>query len=86
MVVRRVTWPHEVVYTMAWKPAAYQDMSLALFVQGYMIIMKDEEWAIKERMPTHLDDFMSNAELYSWECTKAFHGVWLNQHERGKAI
>ena len=36
MVVRRVTWPHKVVYTVAWKPAAYQDMSIVWFVQGYM--------------------------------------------------
>ena len=45
MAVRgEVTWPHKVVYIIGRKPAAYQNMSLALFVQGYIIIMKGEEW------------------------------------------
>ena len=32
MVVGKVTWPHKVVYTKARKPAAYQNMSLPLFM------------------------------------------------------
>ena len=78
----RVTWPHEVVYTAVGKPAAYQDLALALFVQGYMIIMKREEGAINERMTTHPEDLMSDAKLYGWECTRVFHGIWLNWLEQ----
>ena len=74
---RRVTWLHKMVYTVARKPAPYQDMSLALLVQGYMIIMKGEDGALKERMTTHLED-LSDAKLYSSESTRAFNGVWLN--------
>ena len=60
MVVKRVTWLHEVVCTTAGKHAAYQDISLALFVQCYMIIMKGEVGVIKEGMATHLEDLMSD--------------------------
>ena len=31
-VVRNITWLHEVVYTLEDKPAAYQDISVPLFV------------------------------------------------------
>ena len=84
MVVKRVNWPHEVVYSVAGKPAAFQDMSLLLFVQGYMIIMKGEVGAIRERMATPLEDLISNAELYGWEWTRDFHCVWPNQLEQGR--
>ena len=47
MMVRRVTWP---VYSVAGKPTAFHDMSIPLVIQGYMIIMKGEEGAIRERM------------------------------------
>ena len=69
---------------MARKPATYQDMFLTLLVQGYIIIMNSEEGAIKERISTLLEDLMSDAELYGWECTRVFHGVWLNQLEQGR--
>ena len=62
-VVRKVTWPHKVVYTAARKPTAYQDISMPLLVQDYMIIMEGEEGAIKERMVSHLKGLMSDAEF-----------------------
>ena len=33
-MIRKVIWPHEVVYTLDGKPAAYQDILVRLFVQG----------------------------------------------------
>ena len=42
-VLTKVTWPHKTVYTSAGKTAAYQDISIPLFVQGYLIIMDSEE-------------------------------------------
>ena len=50
-----------------------------------MIIMKGDEGAIKKRMATHLENMMSDAELYGWKITRTFHGVWLNQLEQGRA-
>ena len=36
--MNRITWTHEVVYTVAGK-AAYDDISLPLFIQEYLIVM-----------------------------------------------
>ena len=48
MVVKRVTWLNEVVYSVAEKPAVYEDLSISLFIKGYLSVMKGEEGAIKD--------------------------------------
>ena len=83
MVLHKVTWPHEVVYTFAGKPATYQDFLIPLFVQGYLIVIDAWEWLIKKKMVTHLQDLMSDTQLYGLERAKTIHGVWLNQLEHG---
>ena len=35
-------------------------------------------------MAEHLKDLMADAEMYGWEKTCAFHGVWMNQIEQGQ--
>ena len=82
-VLNNLTWPHEVVYTLVCKPAAYQDISVPLFVQGYLIVMDTEEWFIRQKMIAHLNDLMCDAHLYGWDHARTFHGVWLNQLEQG---
>ena len=82
-VVRKVTWLHEVVYTLEGKPAAYQDISVPLFVPGYLITMDSQDTTTKHRMVEHLQDLMSDAEMYGWDRTKAFNGLWRNQIEQG---
>ena len=47
-VLHKVTWPHEVVYTSEGMPAAYKDLSISLFAQGYLIVIDTEE-----RPPTY---------------------------------
>ena len=79
-----MTWPHEVIYSMAGKPAAYEDLSIPMFVQGYRIVMKGDVGAIMEKMATHLDELMNDAELYGWERVRAYHRVRLNQLEQGQ--
>ena len=71
MMRRRVTWLHKTVYTVARKPAPYQDMSLALLVQGYMIIMNGGDGALKERMAMHQGIQWSLAQL----CRGVPHGM-----------
>ena len=58
-VIHKVTWPHEVVYTSEEKPASYQDLSIPLFVQGFLIDMEFEEGSVKQLMSTHLHDLKS---------------------------
>ena len=83
VVVKRITWQHGVVHFAARKLAGYEDLSIPMFVQGYLIIMKDEEEAIKDKMATHLEELICNAQLYGWEGVRAFHGVWFNQLHLG---
>ena len=86
-VVKRVTWPHEVVHISDGKPAAYQDISVPSFVQGYLITMDSQDNTTKHRMMAeHLKDLISDAEMYGWGRTWAFHGVWMNQIQQGRAI
>ena len=47
--------------------------------------MKGEESATKDKMATHLDELMQDSELYGWQKVRAFHSVWLNQIEQGRA-
>ena len=37
-------------------------------------------------MGAHPKDLISDAQLYGWDRTRAFHGVWLNQLEQGRCI
>lgn len=86
MVVKMVAWLHEVIYSVAGKLAAYEDLSMPLFMQGYLIVMKGEERAIKEKMATHVEEIMGGTELYGWERVKVYHSVSLNQLEQGWAM
>ena len=65
-MVRKVTWPHEVVYISEGKPASYQDISVFLFVQGYLITMDSQDTTNKDRMAEHLKDLVSDATMYVW--------------------
>ena len=64
IVLNKVTWPHEVVNISIAKPATYGDMSIPLFVQGYLITMEGEESPSMQKMAIHLNELMSDAELY----------------------
>ena len=57
---------------MHGKSAAYQDISVPLFVQGYLTIMDSQESSIKHRMAKHLKDLISDVEMYEWDRTRAF--------------
>ena len=83
-MVNKVTWPHKVIYTSAGELASDQDISIPKFVHGDLILMEGEEMTIKERIASHLQELMSDAELYGWECTRAFHSILLNQLKQGR--
>ena len=80
--LKKITWPHEVVYISACKPASYQDISVPQFVYGYLLLMDSEEADIRVHMASHLKSLMADAQLYRWEHIRAFHGMWLNQLEQ----
>ena len=45
--------------------------------------MDIQESSVKQKMGDHLKDLMSDAEMYGWEKTCAFYGVWMNQIRQG---
>ena len=85
-VLNKITWLHEVVYTFNGKPTTYQDMSVPQLLYQYLLVMDSEEADIRIQMASHLKGLMSDAQYYGWDCTRAFHGVWLNQLEQGRCI
>ena len=75
MVVKRVTWPHEVVYSAVGKPAACEDLSIRMFIKGYLIVLKGVEGAIKDKMATHLEESVADPELCGCERVRAVCGL-----------
>ena len=66
------------------KPAEYEGLSIPLFISGYLVVMVAEKRSIHHPMIQHLQDLMSDAELYGWEPVRAFHAIWLQQLEQGR--
>ena len=56
MVIKRVVWLHEVVYTTQGQPPVYSDMSLALFVNGYLTVLAEEAEEKKPILLQHLQE------------------------------
>ena len=50
------------------------------------MVMAAEKPSICLLMIQHLQDLMSDVELYGWELVKAFHAIWLLQLEQGRVM
>ena len=61
-----VRWPNEMVYNAQSQPPVYSDMSVALFVNGYLAVVEIEFMPVKEYMMVHLQEMMEDVELYGW--------------------
>ena len=85
MVVNKVKWPHELVYTATVQPAVYEDLSVTVFVSGYLAIMETVKPVRKPFILRHLKDLMADTEVYGWATVHAYHAVWLQQIENGRA-
>ena len=42
--LKKVTWSHELVYMAKDQPAMYDDLSVTLFLSGYLAIIKTVKW------------------------------------------
>ena len=49
------------MYSSAGKLAAYKELSVSAFMQGYLIVMHSEDTEAKDKMAQHLDELMSDA-------------------------
>ena len=81
-VLFNVPWTHEVVFTVDGQPCVYANLSVSVFVSGYVKLMDAKKPTAKALMATHLTELMADAELYGWEVVQAFHAVWQQQLEQ----
>ena len=66
-MVKRVKWPHEMVFTSQGHAPVYVDMSLVLFSNEYLAIVAEESVAIQEYMVSHLQELFEDVEVYVWK-------------------
>ena len=85
MVLKKVIWLHELVYMATDQPAVYKDLSVTLFVSGYLAIMEMVKRSINLIMVKHLKELMANVEVYGWTPMRVYHAVRLQQIENGRA-
>ena len=83
-LLRKITWPHEVVYTSSGHPTVFEEMSMSLFVSGYLTVIAGEKDQIKPYMIQHLQELIDDAESLVWEPVRAYYAVWLQQLEEGR--
>ena len=85
MVLKKVTLPHELVYTTGGQLATYEELSLPLFITGYLAVMETEMPALQPVMDKHLTDLMAYTEVYGWLTVRPCHAVWLQKVATGQA-
>ena len=85
VAVHKVIWPHEYVYTPEGQRSAYEPMSSMAFVTGYMTIMDLQSDPIRKLMWAHLKELMQDGECFGWPTVRAYHAVWLQLIEQGRA-
>ena len=84
IVVRSVTWPHEVVYAPNAQTIVYEHISTMAFVDSYITVMAKESHNIKTLMLCHLQELMEDGECYGWPAVRAYHAAWLQHIEQGQ--
>ena len=63
----------------------YGQLTMPLFVSGYIALLDTVKPGLKEVMLKHLRELMADADTYRWELIRANHVVWLQQLENGRA-
>ena len=64
MVVKQIMWPHKLIYTPAGLPSVYENLSLMLFVNGYLEVLATVNEDTKGLMLSHLQELMTDEKAY----------------------
>ena len=67
IVVKRITWPYEHVYTSCGEPAVYGHLSMLLFMSGYVAVLDTVKSGVKQAMLKLVGELMADASTYRWE-------------------
>ena len=73
------------VYNNWGQLAVYDNMGVALFVNGYLTGLGEESDEIKGFMLAHLQEVMEDADVYGWKCVRSYPLAWLQQIEQSQA-
>ena len=74
-VLKKVTWPRELVYTTEGKLVHYEDLSVSLFVNGYMGFVDTKKPALRSVMSNPMQKLMLHSEIYCWAPVHTSHSV-----------
>ena len=81
-----VLWPQEEgVYIEGGVPPKYEDLTVEQFVQGFIttaLLAPPDE--LRPRLE-HLEGLMADTQLRDWPKVRAFHRVWMQLIEQGRA-
>jgi hypothetical protein len=78
-------WPQERVHDARGQIMKYEALTWDKFVLGYLCVTQEADPKLQPLLYLHLRDMMEDAGIYGLEAVKAFHGVWLNHIEQGRA-
>jgi len=77
-------WPHEQgLYNKQGRAQAYDDLTLAQFVQGYLATVKKAPSGERQPRLDHLQALMADTSRFTWPQVRDFHAVFLQQVEQG---
>ena len=52
------------------QPVVYDDMGIALFINGYLTVLGEETDKVKGFMLAPLQEVMEDADIYGWKCVR----------------
>ena len=55
------------------------------FVTGFLTIMDLQSDVLRRKMSAHLKEIMEDCETFRWPMVRAYHAVWLQHLEQGRA-
>ena len=66
------------------KTLVYEDISLALFSNGYLSVVAEETPVTQGHMLVHLRQIFEDVEVYGWKLVCEYHAAWLQLLEQGR--
>ena len=79
-------WPHEGVFAADGTPAVCGDLTLTVFVWGYVMVLDMKMYTmVKAHMSQRLEELMEDTDLCGWIRVHSFQAAWLNEIEQGRS-